>query len=286
MLVSVSDLTNYMDIRFSLRQQDAAEMVLEGLQSELESFLRRPVEVEEYTETYVIPISEQGYPATSFFYDKSIDTTGQAINYVQPSVVFPLRNSPVVKINSVAVQSLSLTKTYLAQAVHRTSVVSSITRSGDILTVTGANDFTKGQHVTIKEVVPNDYNVTVRQILSVTPTSFTIDASIIDAEVGPYVSGGTCKSSGTDYTVQRWGVELYFGFPNDIVEINYEAGLDGEQIKVFKLMILRAATREMQNMHDDVVGVKDLNSRNVAPLETGFTEKELNAIKRWRRRRI
>ena len=51
MLVSVSDLTNYMDIRFSLRQQDAAEMVLEGLQSELESFLRRPVEVQEYTET-------------------------------------------------------------------------------------------------------------------------------------------------------------------------------------------------------------------------------------------
>ena len=28
---------------------------------------------------------------------------------------------------------------------------------------------------------------------------------------------------------------------------------------IFKLMILRAATREMQNMHDDVVGVKDLN---------------------------
>ena len=55
---------------------------------------------------------------------------------------------------------------------------------------------------------------------------------------------------------------------------------------IFKLMILRAATREMQNMHDDVVGVKDLNSRNVAPLETGFLEKELNAIRRWRRRRI
>ena len=286
MLVSVPDLTNFMDIRFSLRQQDAAEMVLEGLQSELESFLRRPVEIDEYTETYVIPISEKGYPTTSFFYDKSIDSTGQAVNYIQPSVVFPLRNSPVVKINSVAVQSLSLSQTYLAEAIHRTSVVSNITRSGDILTVTGANDFTKGQHVTIEEVVPDDYNITAKKILSVTPTSFTINASGIDAGAGSYVSGGVCTASGTDYTVQRWGVELYFGFPNDIVEINYEAGLDGEQIKVFKLMILRAATREMQNMHDDVVGVKVLNSRNVAPLETGFTEKELNAIKRWRRRRI
>jgi hypothetical protein len=51
-------------------------------------------------------------------------------------------------------------------------------------------------------------------------------------------------------------------------------------------MILRAATREMQNMHDDTVGMKDLTTRNVAPLETGFLEKELNAIKAYRRRRI
>ena len=51
-------------------------------------------------------------------------------------------------------------------------------------------------------------------------------------------------------------------------------------------MILRAATREMQNMHDDVVGVKDLNTRNVAPLETGFTDRELMALKRYRRVRV
>ena len=50
MLVTVNDLVTYMDISFSLRQQDAAEYVLEGLQSELESYLRRPIEVEEFTE--------------------------------------------------------------------------------------------------------------------------------------------------------------------------------------------------------------------------------------------
>jgi hypothetical protein len=51
-------------------------------------------------------------------------------------------------------------------------------------------------------------------------------------------------------------------------------------------MILRAAAREVQNMHDDVVGLKDLNTRNVAPLETGFLEKELAAMKSYKRRRI
>jgi hypothetical protein len=70
------------------------------------------------------------------------------------------------------------------------------------------------------------------------------------------------------------------------VTVTYTAGLDGENIKMFKLMILRAATREMQNMHDDVVGVKDLNPRGVAVAETGFLEKELMMVKRYRRNRI
>jgi hypothetical protein len=51
-------------------------------------------------------------------------------------------------------------------------------------------------------------------------------------------------------------------------------------------MILRAATREMQNMHDDVIGIKDLESRNVAPLDTGFTDRELAALRRYRRIRV
>ncbi len=42
MLVSVQDLVTYMDISLSLRQQDAADIVLSGLQSELEAYLRRP----------------------------------------------------------------------------------------------------------------------------------------------------------------------------------------------------------------------------------------------------
>ena len=36
-------------------------------------------------------------------------------------------------------------------------------------------------------------------------------------------------------------------------------------------------------MHDDVVGVKDLNTRNVAPLQTGFMDSELMTVKRYRR---
>ena len=101
-----------------------------------------------------------------------------------------------------------------------------------------------------------------------------------------YTSGGTAVATGNDYTVHRYGIELYRGFPNDVVEVTYTGGLNGDDIQMFKLFILRAATREMQNMHDDVVGVKDLTTRNVAPLETGFSERELLALRRWRRRRI
>ena len=92
--------------------------------------------------------------------------------------------------------------------------------------------------------------------------------------------------SGIDYVKQRYGIDCYRGYPNDIVTVTYTGGLDGESIKVFRLMILRAASREMQNMHDDVVGIKDLNTRNVAPMQTGLLDSEMMILKRYKRRQI
>ena len=92
--------------------------------------------------------------------------------------------------------------------------------------------------------------------------------SVIEVRVKPQFGQERVLVEESDYVVRRYGIDYFFGFSNDVVTVNYTAGLDGENIKMFKLMILRAATREMQNMHDDVVGVKDLNTRNVAPLET------------------
>ena len=88
MLVSINELTTYMDIRLSLRQQDAAEIVLMGLQSELEAFLGRPIEVQNFVEEYVIPSDYVGMPTSSFFYNTSLDTTMSPINYSQrPSTI-------------------------------------------------------------------------------------------------------------------------------------------------------------------------------------------------------
>lgn len=207
MLVSVADLTKYMDIRFSNRQEEAAEFVLEGLQSELEGYLRRPVEPTEFTETYIMDSNYVGVPTSSFFYNESLDTTFNTVSYFSPPTTVYLRNSPVISVDSLVVR-------------------------------------------------PQTENT------------------------------GTSQVEGRDFTIRRYGVDVYRAFANDEVTITYTAGLDGSAIKVFKLMILRAATREMQNMHDDVVGVKDLEARNVAPMEVGFLEKELLAVKRWRRIRI
>jgi hypothetical protein len=196
-----------MDIRFSNRQEEAAEFVLEGLQSELEGYLRRPVEPTEFTETYIMDSNFVGVPTSAFFYNESLDTTLNTSTYLMPPNTIYLRNSPVVEVASV----------------------------------------------------------TIRQQTETT---------------------GVEQTEGNDYTVRRYGVDLYRAYANDEVTIEYTAGLNGNEIKVFKLLILRAATREMQNMHDDVVGIKDLETRNVAPLETGFTERELLSVKRWKRVRI
>ena len=213
MLVSVPELVTYMDISLSLRQQDAAELILEGLQSELEAYLRRPIEQIEFTEEYVLDSGHVGIPmGTMLSVDRPVNdsfTTSspiQGTTYSEPVPTIYLRNSPVVSVDTVTV---------------------------------------KPQFGTLRTLEEEK-----------------------------------------DYIVRRYGIDYFYGMANDVVTITYTAGLDGSTIPAFKLMILRAATREMQNMHDDVVGVKDLNTRNVAPLETGFTERELMALKRYRRVRV
>lgn len=283
MLVSIADLKTYMDISLTARQEDACEMILMGLQSEMEAYLGRPVEQDEFTEQHVIPSYFQGVPATSFFYDKSLDTTNDTMNYIQPSQVISLRNSPVASVKSVSIRNLASGVVYLGEALHREAVITGASVSGDFVTFAATNDFTIGQWVDVKDMTPSSLNVSFAQITAVTPNSFTVKKP---GTVGIYSVGGTAKATGNDYTVQRYGLELYRGFPNDVVTVTYTGGLEGGQVKMLKLMILRAATREMQNMHDDTVGMKDLTTRNVAPMETGFLEKELEAIKAYRRRRI
>ena len=216
MLVSVQELTTYMDISFSLRQQDAAEIVLMGLQSELESYLGRPVELTTYEdEEYVTPAVNNPMPMSSFFYQQSLESSyytsngnapNSAVNYALPPETVYLRNTPVLSVASVKLKKI------------------------------GSDEVT--------------------------------------LEVG------------NDYVVRRYGIDVYFSLADDLVKVTYTAGVDGTQIPAFKLLILRAATREMQNMHDDVVGIKDLEPRNVAPLETGFSDRELMSVKKYKRSRV
>jgi hypothetical protein len=285
MLVTVNDLTTYMDIRFSLRQQDAAEIVLAGLQSELESFLGRPVEVQNFVEDYILPSDHVGMPTSSFFYNTSLDSTMSPINYTQPPATIGVRNSPITKVNSVFMKNWSNNGQYMSHALEHKATVTAVSQAGTNVTYTAANNkFTIGQRVSIVGMSPNAYNITAKEVTAVSTNTFTVGS--MPASIGAMVTGGTATATGSDYVVRRYGIDLYRGFANDIVTIDYDAGLDGTGIAIFKLMILRAATREMQNMHDDVVGVKDLNTRNVAPLQTGFFDSELMAVKQYKRVRV
>lgn len=214
MLVTQADLVNYMDIKLTLRQQDAAEMILAGLQSEMEAYLRRPIEVEEFEEKHVVESMYRGVPmgtflsapphsyTDSFVQSNMVDNTSWA---TPPSTIY-FRNSPVVDVESVTVKSVN------------------------------------GQ---LRTLVVDD-----------------------------------------DYIVRRFGIDYFYALDGDIITVNYTAGLDGTAIPMFKLLILRAASREMQNMHDDVVGIKDITTRNVGPLVTGFLDTELMSLRKYRRSRV
>lgn len=214
MLVTQSDLVTYMDIKLSLRQQDAADMILAGLQSELEGYLRRPIEVEEFEEEYIIESGFRGVPMGTFLSTPTSQYTDSFVNtnpvemseYAEPPHTIYLRNSPVV--------------------------------------------------------------------------------SIVEAKVKPVGSTERTLVEEVDYIKRRFGIEYFYALDGDKVTITYTAGLDGANIPMFKLLILRAASREMQNMHDDVVGLKDLETRNVGPLVTGFLDTELASVRKYRRSRV
>jgi hypothetical protein len=294
MLVTVQDLVTYMDISLSLRQQDAADIVLSGLQSELEAYLGRPIEVVEFTEEYKVPSNHLATPMSSFFYQNSLESSfytangnsnQSSMNYALPPETVYLRNSPVVKVHSVQIQNQWTTPTYLGEAITRTARVTGATKSGIRITFTANNHgFTVGQYVTVTGITPTEYNVSNKKIVEVTTTSFIVEVE--SGALSAYVSGGEAEAIGTNYSVRRYGIDIFNIVADDTITVNYEAGLDGQSIPVFKLLILRAATREMQNMHDDVVGIKDLESRNVAPLETGFSDRELASVKQYKRQRI
>lgn len=289
MLVSLANLTTYMDISLSLRQQDAAEMILQGLQSELETYLGRPIEVTEFVEeTHILEANHVNIPMGSYFYNQGLglgdsDPNG-IITYASPPSTIYLRNTPIVSVSKVEMDGPTINNKILGEGVKRTAAITAATVSSGTATYTAANHgFTLGQTVTILGVTPTTFNLYAKTITAVSQNTFAIKNSGVS---GNYVSGGSAEANGGDYTVRRYGIDIYAGFANDIIRITYRGGLDGDNIKMFKLMILRAATREMQNMHDDVVGVKDLNPRNVAVAETGFLESELMALKRYSRRRI
>ena len=209
-LASVADLKKYMDITFSNTQEEAALMILTGLEADLEHYIGRPVTAASFIETYVAEANYTGSSAYSFFYDYNIDRTLTTVTDVtKPPYVLYTRQTPIVSVASVTVQ--------------------------------GQTD-----------------------------------------------SSATTQTVGNDYVVRRYGIDMFRVNDNDKIVINYTAGLDStaDNTSALKLVILRAASREVQNLHEDVGGMKDLTTRNVAPVETGFTMEELNSVKRWRRVRV
>lgn len=289
MLVTLANLTTYMDITLSPRQQDAAEMILQGLQSELETNLGRPIEVTTFVdEAHILDSHHVNIPLGSFFYNQGLglgdsDSNG-VISYSQPPSTIYLRQTPCSSVSKVTIDGPSLNNKFLGEAFKRTATITDATVSSGTATYTAQNHkITLGQTVTIRDIVPTTLNLGAKIVTAVAQNTFSVASS---GASGTYVSGGSAIANGGDYTVRRYGIDVYTGFANDVVKITYSGGLDGTNIKMFKLMILRAATREMTNMHDDVVGVKDLNPRGVAVTETGFLENELMAMRKYARRKI
>jgi len=290
-LVTAADLKTYMDISLTNRQLDAADMVLAGLQSEMEMYLRRPIQTVEYVEEHVVPSTHTGIPASSFFTNSNPSNesfTGNTLDnttYLEPPATIYLLNTPVVSVSRVVLTPSVSVRTFEITTKSLTSNVATLTASkthsyavGDVVKVSNI-DSTFNGIVTIT-VIPSSTQ------FSYAKTTANV-ASVALSPKGKVLRKYTRElEETTDYIPQKYGVDVFNTYADDIVTVTYTGGLVGENIPALKLIILRAASREMQNMHDDVVGLKDLETRNVAPLQTGFLESELMTLKRYRKNRI
>ena len=107
-LVTTADLKKYMDITFSNVQEDAAQMIVDGLEADLEHYIGRPVSAASFSESHVAPANYSGSSQYSFFYDYNLDRTGSAVaDVTKPPFVLYTRRSPVVSVTSLTVQGQS-----------------------------------------------------------------------------------------------------------------------------------------------------------------------------------
>jgi hypothetical protein len=88
---------------------------------------------------------------------------------------------------------------------------------------------------------------------------------------------------GTHYAVRRWGLDIWACGRNDRLNVTYTAGLADNAI--VKLVVLRAAAREMQNMTDDVLGLKDFQNRAATVAEIGLTDADRKTLRRFKRKK-
>jgi hypothetical protein len=96
-------------------------------------------------------------------------------------------------------------------------------------------------------------------------------------------AGAFTLVDGTHYVVRRWGLDVFACGRNDLLTVTYEAGLADNA--AVKQVILRAAAREMQNMTDDVLGLKDFQNRGATVAEVGLTDADRKTLRRFKRKK-
>lgn len=209
MLVTVRELSAYMDRELTNRQQDAAELVIDGIHAEIEAYLRRPIGVREFTETITVPDDNYWANSDGLYYDRSLDAANSVLQRLSPPYQMHFANAPVVAINSVTLYPISSTAPYSSPMV---------------------------------------------------------------------------LDDGVRYITRKWGIEVFAVWSGDRIVVEYEAGIPVNPH--IKQIALRAAAREMQNMTDDVVGLKDFQNRQATIQEIGLTQAEKMGMDKYRRKQI
>lgn len=141
----------------------------------------------------------------------------------------------------------------------------------------GARVFTEEQH----KLVPNQRQIFLRNAPVISVTSFYV--GMPDEEVEQNID---------DFDIFPWGIDnIRIAGTGNQALVTYTAGMTGPETVALERVLYSAATREMGKFLIDAQGLARLKVEGTDYVfpdggEGGFTERELNSVKRFKRRVI
>lgn len=307
LVVSVAEMSDYMGYPFRPEQIQAVFDRISEIQGEAEDFLRADLTIQQWTETYTVPLDGAspfvspyiGFDYVNLYPDSEMMNLGWSHGQVL------LEHWPVKAWIALAVNNaVALSAAGITAPVTYTPGTATVTdnQTGAVGTITAINGST--QPFAANGVI-NNLSIHAGSGAFNVGDPITLDDGSGHTVQGIIAVGGVAPNTTSQVTVGTgsfnphepvWVPITPPSFPEPLplfapgtqVQVTYLAGHDGPNIETIKSTIKRAAARELTNRLDDAVGLKGMSVNRIPDpggqqaVAPGLTKADMQRISRYK----